>query len=82
MSGDDADSIGTFEPHGEFDAEAASEANVTALGVDAGATLTKLAAREAGGALRFASFSSRERDRSSARKNQDLAAPKIRSIVS
>lgn len=66
MSGearDEDDPIGTFAGFGEFDVDAAHAADIVALGIDSGATLAKLCARDASGGLRFATWASPATDR-------------------
>lgn len=62
-SGDDTsdgtDKIGTFAPFGEFDDSLTA---ARAIGIDAGATLTKLCVRRADDTLYFASWASRGTD--------------------
>ena len=69
---DDA-AIGTFAPFGEFDPSRFSGALDISVGLDAGATLTKLCVRTSDGALAFADWRSSDAERT--RETIEALAP-------
>ena len=60
---EESDAIGHFAPFGAFDPAPLAASGVESIGLDAGATLTKLCVRTRDGALSFASFRSPATDR-------------------
>ncbi|MGB0619472.1 MAG: hypothetical protein ACPGVZ_08355 [Myxococcota bacterium] len=62
----DETAIGDFAPFGEFDPARFADDDGLSVGVDAGATLTKLCVRSSDGALSFADWRSSDHDRARA----------------